>query len=327
MFTEVYSPEEVSGASPAVVLPVLSDELFQVLHVAIGVTVDFVTSILILLTPFISPPLDHVTGSHFATYTTVVELFGAPLLYASVACGAWITAIISLERCICVLLPLKVKLFFTHRTTTLLLLGIFVYQVTFIFVNFVSFRVKMETSDATNITSLVLDTASFDDQLYIFAYFSAVTVPSFFCMAIILVGTVLLIIKLQKSAQWRMNAASAASHGAGVSVKEMRLIRIVVFICGIFITCFCPNMLVYLTSAVFPKFQYRDPQFGRLFTIAAEVAILSQLISCALNFFVYVKMNSKFRRTLKFILCNKKIAIFSTGPVTVLASHGRPHHR
>ena len=42
MFTEVYSPEEVSGASPAVVLPVLSDELFQVLHVAIGVTGVFI---------------------------------------------------------------------------------------------------------------------------------------------------------------------------------------------------------------------------------------------------------------------------------------------
>ena len=119
------------------------------------------------------------------------------------------------------------------------------YQIVTLFLNYWSFRVKLQTSPSTNITSLVLHTSTFDEQLYIFAYLSAVTIPSFTCMVTIVVGTILLVIKLKKSAQWRMNTATSVNRGEGICVKEMRLVRIVVFICGIFIACFSPNMFVF----------------------------------------------------------------------------------
>ena len=165
---------------------------------------------------------------------------------------------------------------------------------------------KLETSQATNITNLVLDVSAFDERLNTLAYFYAITIPTVVCMVTILVGTILLITKLKKSAEWRMNTATTANSGAGSSVKEIRLIRIVVFICIIFIVCFCPNMLLYLTAAVYPSFTYRDPHFRNLFTITGKSALLFQLISCSLNFFVYFKMNSKFRATLKLMFSNTK---------------------
>ena len=198
------------------------------------------------------------------------------------------------------------KLFFTHRTTAILLLGIFLYQAVVLFINFWAFSVKLETSEATNITNLILDMSTFDERLHTLAYFYAITIPTVVCMVTIPVGTILLIIKLQKSAQWRMNTATKANQGAGVSVKEIRLIRIVVFICIIFIVCFSPNMLVYLIAAVYPSFQYRNPQFTTMFAIAGESALLFQLISCSLNFLVYFKMNSKFRTTLKLMCSSTK---------------------
>ena len=200
----------------------------------------------------------------------------------------------------------QVKLFFTHRTTAGLLLGIFLYQASVLFINFWAFSVKLETSQVTNITNLVLDVSTFDERLHTLVNFYVITIPTVVCMVTIPVGTILLIIKLQKSAQWRMNTATSANCGAGVSMKEMRLIRIVVFICIIFIVCFSPNMLLYLTAAVYPRFTYRDPQFRTLFTITGESALLFQLISCSLNFFVYFKMNSKFRTTLKLRFKNRK---------------------
>ncbi|KAK3796787.1 hypothetical protein RRG08_045793 [Elysia crispata] len=121
-------------------------------------------------------------GSHYVTYITITELFAAPVMYAAMACGAWTTAIISMERCLCVLLPLKVKLFFTHRTTAVLLLGIFLYQAVVLFINFWAFSVKLETSQATNITNLVLDVSAFDERLNTLAYFYAITIPSVVCM-------------------------------------------------------------------------------------------------------------------------------------------------
>ncbi|KAK3799410.1 hypothetical protein RRG08_050711 [Elysia crispata] len=220
MFTEAYSPEEISEISPVAVLPFLSDKLYLVLHVVIGVAgifivgsiaipinvanisvfwnmglsdlsnlkffvlsiIDLMSSILILLIPFVSPPLDSMMGSHYVTYTTIIELFTAPVMYATTACGAWVTAIISMERCICVLLPLKVKLFFTHRTTAVLLLGIFLYQAVVLFINFWAFSVKLETSEATNITNLILDMSTFDERLHTLAYFYAITIPTVVCM-------------------------------------------------------------------------------------------------------------------------------------------------
>ena len=200
----------------------------------------------------------------------------------------------------------QVKLFFTHRTTAVLLLGIFLYQAVVLFTNFWAFSVKLETSQATNITNLVLDVSTFDEQLNALAYFYAIAIPSVVCMVTIVVGTTLLIVKLKKSAQWRMSTVTTANSGARGSMKEIRLIRIVVFICIIFIVCFSPNILLFLTAAVYPRFAYRDPQFRTLFTITGKSALLFQLISCSLNFFVYFKMNSKFRTTLMLMFSNTK---------------------
>ncbi|GFN95267.1 chemosensory receptor a [Plakobranchus ocellatus] len=224
---------------------------------------------------------------------------------------AWITAFISFERCLCILVPLKVRRLITPRFTFVAMLVIILLTFCPSFFIYIRYKFVWVFNPYHNIT--ILNTIPLNDEFAIlFDKISLVicgVIQPVLAFLIVLICTVLLVGQLRKTSSWRMLVTSAKSQrvqpkenpAAGssaeevrISQKEERLVRMVVAIATIFIVSYIPTCIDLLCYVVFDEFN----QFGvyrGLFIVSGYIISLGQTISGSVNILIYYKMASKFR--------------------------------
>ncbi|GFN88807.1 chemosensory receptor a [Plakobranchus ocellatus] len=233
---------------------------------------------------------------------------------------AWITAFISFERCLCILVPLKVKSLITPRTTLtamLIIAALTVCPFLFSFLNYNFVWVYYLQSNAT-----ILDVVPNDNKYSILiakiVFVICGVIQPVLAFFIVTVCTVFLVVQLKKVSLWRTSVTSAksqwednsgentASNNASatqnrISQKEERLVRLVVVIAVIFIACFIPTCALLLCSALFDEF-FVFGVYGRIFVVCSLITFLGQSVSGSVNTIVYYNMASKFRSGLRELL-------------------------
>ncbi|GFO43611.1 chemosensory receptor a [Plakobranchus ocellatus] len=233
---------------------------------------------------------------------------------------AWITAFISFERCLCILVPLKVKELITSKSTLTAMIIIFIFTFCPCVVAFIRYRFKWVFYPYLNAT--ILDVVPMDNEYiiqidYIIGVICGFIQPllAFF---IVLICTIFLVVQLRKLSSWRMSVTSAKSqwqHKPGenpapdsppaqdrISNKEERLVRMVVAIAVIFIVSYIPTCVMLLCSTIFEEFAY----FGiyrRMYIVCGLLTSLAQKVSGGVNILIYYYMASKFRSALRCLLC------------------------
>ena len=112
--------------------------------------------------------------------------------------GAWITAIISLERCCCVLRPVKVKQILTRKTIIVMIVGMSVFQTVTLIARMSVLRFTAVYSTARNRWRLVFDYASLENTVYVSLTFWAASFVSAICLVLIIISTTFLRIALRE---------------------------------------------------------------------------------------------------------------------------------
>ena len=143
------------------------------------------------------------------------------------------------------------------------------------------------------------DVASPQKVLYFNISFTALT---FVCFFIVLITTVLLVVRLMQNLEWRNKAAE---HFNKNSLKETKAARCVAAICTIFIMCFTPNVALHFTGFVYPEIRPHDPYLGSLMVVLYAISTLLQVLSSAVNIFVYYRMSTKYRQVFKVMFHRK----------------------
>ncbi|GFN74551.1 chemosensory receptor a [Plakobranchus ocellatus] len=224
---------------------------------------------------------------------------------------AWITAFISFERCLCILVPLKVKRLITQRGTFVAMLVIILVTFCPSFFTYVRYKFVWVFNPYLNRT--ILNTIPVNSEFAILFEKISVAVcgviQPLLAFSIVLICTVLLVVQLRKISSWRISvtsaksqriqseensAASSSAAEARISQKEERLVRMVVAIATIFIVNYIPTCMTLLCYVVFDEFN----EFGvyrRLFLVSSYIMSLGQPISGSVNILIYYKMASKFR--------------------------------
>ncbi|GFO04165.1 chemosensory receptor a [Plakobranchus ocellatus] len=247
--------------------------------------------------PFHGANVTHLTGgAQWAFLSTTV---------------AWITAFISFERCLCILVPLKVRRLITPRGTFVAMLIIILLTFCPSFFIYIKYKFVWDFNPYLNVT--ILNTIPVNSELAIlFEKISVVicgVIQPLLAFSIVVTCTVLLVVQLRKISSWRLSVTSAKSQRvqpeenlAGISSvteiripqKEERLVRMVVAIATIFIVCYIPTCVGLLCYVAFDEFN----MFGvyrKLFIVSSYITSLGQPISGSINILVYYKMASKFR--------------------------------
>ncbi|GFN74513.1 chemosensory receptor a [Plakobranchus ocellatus] len=224
---------------------------------------------------------------------------------------AWITAFISLERCLCILVPLKVRRLITPKGTFIAMLIIILLTFCPSFFTYIRYKFVWEFNPYLNRT--ILNTTPVNSEFAIL--FEKISIAIFgvlqplLAFSIALICTVLLVVQLRKISSWRMSAMSAKSQRvqteenpaasssaaeASISKKDERLVRMVVAIAIIFILSYFPTCIILLCYVVFDEFNLFGV-YRRLYIVSGLIITAGQPLSGSVNILIYYKMASKFR--------------------------------
>ncbi|GFO48451.1 chemosensory receptor a [Plakobranchus ocellatus] len=240
---------------------------------AISDLLSAVCLVLIMITDNLTVKLPSGAGTDEITQLT------AKIMYANSAVAAFITAILSLERCLCIVAPLKVKKIVTRRRLVVATSTLVGYEIVFI-----GLFIGQTGPPYTGESFLVI--------IYLICCYSAI---SLVCFVIISLSSIFLIVRLNQSLSWRKKTTTAAA-GQAASNKEAKATRCVILICVLFIFSFFPNLFVIVFGGFFPTFHLYDPYFGRLAYTVAYCGFLSQAISIAANILVYYTSSTRYRQ-------------------------------
>ncbi|GFR84303.1 peptide receptor GPCR [Elysia marginata] len=220
---------------------------------------------------------------------------------------ALLTAWVSLERCVCVMCPTRVKLIITPRVTKIILSAIFIigcFPVAFVYVGL---KTELRLDPTRNQTTLLMyygnNNALSGPTTFAFSLYGVVyPVASW---ATVLVCAAFLIAKLKQSARWRhKNTQTISGRGTtgnrqrtAASKREAQVTRTVIAIACVFVFCTLPTSTTVLIATVNREFSIT----GSLRVIVSFYGIvsffLSGINSCS-NIVVYSFTGSKFKSTL-----------------------------
>ncbi|GFN76436.1 chemosensory receptor a [Plakobranchus ocellatus] len=245
---------------------------------------------------------------HSANVSYLTGCAQFPFLSSTIA---WITAFISFERCLCIIVPLKVRRFITPRSTFAAILLIILITFCPSFFTYISYKFVWAFNSYLNRTILNTNPVNSEFAILLEKIFLVIcgVIQPLVAFSIVLICTLLLVIQLRKISSWRMSVTSAKSQRvqpkenpassssaaeARISQKEERLVRMVVAIATIFIVSYIPTCISLLCHVVFDELN----MFGvyrRLSIVSAHITSLGQPISGSVNILIYYKMASKFR--------------------------------
>ncbi|KAK3800580.1 hypothetical protein RRG08_056051 [Elysia crispata] len=137
--------------------------------------------------------------------TEIAQLTGGALSMFVLRCSAWVTAFISFERCLCILIPLKVKKWVTPKMSTAVVLAISITTIgPYIGVHWRwTFMWKfLPARNATILGVTVVDTLflNLKEKIDNIVFGAIQPIIAFFT---VLVCTVFLVVYLRRSSQWR----------------------------------------------------------------------------------------------------------------------------
>ncbi|GFO02067.1 chemosensory receptor a [Plakobranchus ocellatus] len=228
---------------------------------------------------------------------------------------ALITAWISLERCLCVVFPIKVKLIITRSVTKIVLLVIFITGCGPVVFAYTGRKSEWRFDPMQNQTRFYMFKNAVKDLnlLNRLAFSLYSTVYPVFSWVSVIVCTTFLIIKLRQSASWRKRNVTAPSNDTiyrnqtqerGISVKANRITKTVVAVAIIFIVCSFPISISVFFSSLMREFSLSG-RLRYLVSLNASIILVPSEINSSVNIIVFTVMGTRFRSTLFKILCRK----------------------
>ena len=232
---------------------------------------------------------------------------------------AWITAFISLERCLCVVFPFKNKTI-VRRSRTITAIAI-IYGLTVIPIGgaiFFMYAFELRFDGARNRTLLRSSyiNTPLANAFSGFDFIYKLVLMNFAPFFIILLCAIILAIKLNQSATWRREKSSqTAVSSVGSQVKDekaerkyskdLRVAKTVLAIAIAFLFPGTINTVKYILAITWPAFHpARD--FGYAYRFMSRMEFLLSLVNSSVNFIIYYKMGTKFRATVKkAVMCNR----------------------
>ena len=232
---------------------------------------------------------------------------------------AWITAYISLERCLCVVFPLKIKTIVKRRRTIVVIVAIFSLTLLplggIVFYTYV-FNFVFDATKNMTFLNVMYRKISLSNALTRVNYVYKLVLMNFTPFGIILICTVVLTVQLNRSASWRRQMSLSRTKKPGESInsneknqkkhsKEMRAVKTVLAIALTFIFPGTLSTIRYVCAMTWNGF-HPIGVYAKLFEFTSRLEFLLSLANSSVNFVIYYRSGTKVRHTVqRLILANR----------------------
>ncbi|KAL8572993.1 hypothetical protein ACOMHN_013969 [Nucella lapillus] len=209
--------------------------------------------------------------------------------------------ILSLDRCLSVVFPLKAGRILTFRP--MLIAIILTYLILFVcyFPSLLVYAVRWRLDPSTNRSMAYTDInrALAIDNKVSEAYttiFHLVMKPV--SITIVVACSTITIIQLQRASQKRLELKGNVKKEDGAN-GDSRITQMLLVICVAYVVLIIPEMSASILYSVVPGFFFFQ-KYHNSFSILFDVVIFNaSCLNSAVNFFAYVSLSSKFRKTLR----------------------------
>ena len=221
--------------------------------------------------------------------------------------SALITTYISIERYLCVLLPLKIKRIITTRRTFIAMLIIFTISLGLNLHLSLKFPIGWKFFPQRNrslLGVLPIDDFTILTLDYIRQVIFSLILPVFTSVTV-LFSTILLSVALQNSKSWRdanksvvKTKDTSGQELSAVDSKEARAVKMVIAITTVFIVSSIPSSIHMIAVIMVPEFEVNG-RYSNLYALTGMAFLIVDSLNCSANVVIYYRMSTKFRRALR----------------------------
>ncbi|KAI8786108.1 FMRFamide receptor [Biomphalaria glabrata] len=242
--------------------------------------------------PFV--PIDFLTLVSFYPHSYFIRVSG------------FIASFASFERCLSVMVPLKVKTIITWRTSLVVNTSVFMITILNVFspyyFSYLGWTFIPERNKTLLVLSLRGDWASGLGASYIV---TDLFFP-YFALFLLIACNVVTATKLANRLVWRASHLGLENSRSGsFSLKEKKVTRMLLVVSLICICCLAPQSTI-LTAVTFVSDIGLNADKFEVAFLCYCFSYLIESICSSINIFVYYNMSSKYRRTFQALFCNRQ---------------------
>ncbi|KAH9500161.1 hypothetical protein Btru_077359 [Bulinus truncatus] len=225
--------------------------------------------------------------SHLLTIAVYVQWY-------FVRFGGLVTAFATLERCLCVVWPLKVKRIITKNVALAVNLGLLSVVFLYLIPVYCTFTIGWTFLPERNRSILSVKFSSNRDSVFAWYYLVADTALPYATGLVLTTCTTVIVTRLGSSLKWRQAASttSGSRDSDAVIYKERKLTSMLVIIAVIFIVCIIPHSAMSAALSLVRELKMGGQYFDVLM-VCYSVTSLLETINCSVTILVYYRMSSR----------------------------------
>lgn len=223
---------------------------------------------------------------------------GAWIQITATRITSWITAFVTLERCLCVIMPLKIKNIITTLRTKVIVVTIFFVYIIGLIPNYFTIEIRWVFDKGQNRSLLNMIELGSKKSIQNFMHYFYNVVSPIASFIVVFICTLILSMSINRSSKWRSKLSNKDENS---KMKEQRVIKLVTAIASVYVICNTPTIGLFIWQIKDPEASYvgirRD-----LLLLLASFAFLLESVNSSINIIFYYTMSSKYRETLKTLL-------------------------
>ncbi|XP_076467605.1 uncharacterized protein LOC143298609 [Babylonia areolata] len=205
-----------------------------------------------------------------------------------------LSAIIAMERCLCVYNPLKFQTLIRTRTMAVIIVLVHIVVFSLFFIVVYRYRMGCVYDLETGVSfSTFIKGHFYQMHKHFIDLLDTVTFGAGLpgtVLVVVITATILTIVKLRQVVTWRAGTSSS------ISASEVALTKMLVGNSILFIICFSPDAVNHLCRMFIPEMN-SGGRYHNFFLTALWVGDTFNFFNATFNFFVYYSMGSRYRET------------------------------
>lgn len=229
-----------------------------------------------------------------------------------ITCGritSYITVYITAERCLCIVVPIKIRQITTPMRTTVIVCVIYTVNVVPLIPEYATSYFQWKYFPDMNRTLLSITYTRSRSHVEGLVFFLNSILGSTSFVAVI-VFTTILAFKLQSTSKWRSMVTSIGNQQKHLLKRDKKTVKMIVLIASVLIVCYTPGAIISMTTFVEPEF-YLGKRYVNICAAMWSFGFMFQAMNSSVNIFLYYKMSSVYRQSFHdlFSKCFKHVEI------------------